>query len=155
MTFPKEHITYLVLLWLSPWRTEQTMKMKTPAPDKLRQMTTCLKVSPTLRPLRMGLECQVTLKLIAWQKSFCNREQQVVQSSTGYKPVRTCPPRLGTWNKRKVCLAMSQHPGPLLPLPSPLLSADIFSLLQHLPIKVNSASPRAHLRYFCNCAIAS
>lgn len=127
MTFPKEHITYPVLLWLSPWRTEQTIKMKTPAPDKLRQMTTCLKVSPTLRPLRMGLECQVTLKLIAWQKSFCNREQQVVQSSTGYKPARTCPPTLGTQNKRRVCLARHSARGPSSHC-LPLCSLQTFSV---------------------------
>lgn len=52
MTFSKKDIIYPVLLSFGPQRTERTIKMKAPAPDKLRQMTTFLKVALTLRPVR-------------------------------------------------------------------------------------------------------
>ena len=42
------------------------------------RMTTCLKVTLNLQPLMMGLECQVTVKLTTWPKSFVNWEPQVL-----------------------------------------------------------------------------
>lgn len=47
----KKSIIYPVLLSFTPWGRELTMQMKAPALDKLRQMTTGLKVTPTSRPV--------------------------------------------------------------------------------------------------------
>lgn len=74
MAFPKKNVIRPILLSFWLWRTEQTIKTKAPARNKLRQMTTCLKVTPTLRPVRMGLELPMTLKPPAWPKSFRGSE---------------------------------------------------------------------------------
>lgn len=72
-----------------------------------------------------------------------SRKDLSSQTPYGKKRTRHSPGK-GPW-----VLSLSHPPDfPFTP------SAEVFSVLQLLPIKVNSAFPGAHLRYFCNGAIA-
>lgn len=109
---------------------------------------------PTSRPVGKGLECQVTLKFMGWQRSFSHATDTGCQGQVF--PACCAEGRGWRVTEKRVCFSEIKAGWLSSPLTTVLLTcfAGMLGRSQPLLIKVNSAFLRPHLCYVCGCAVA-